>query len=300
MIVESQPLVSVAIPCYNHEKYIEQAIRSVIEQSYSNIELIIIDDGSTDNSVSVIESILPDCHVRFHRVEFRYRPNKGLCRTLNEALEWCKGEYFAPVASDDILKINKTSIQVNYLKRNSSCIGAFGGIDILDEKNRTTTTVLKKSKKYTFNDIYLHKHNLPASTQFLRTKAVRDIGGYRDDLAIEDWSMWLFLTKNGGTLDYLDTVFASYRKHEKNMSSQLKAIHEGRREVLKLFADNPLYNKSLSRIYMIAAHESQSTDRKSSYNYIKKSMQLDRSIAFNILFLKVIQGFLTSKVKNYA
>ena len=74
---DNQLLVSVVIPCYNHEKFIQDCIQSVIDQTYQNIELIIIDDGSKDSSVEIIEKMLPACEQRFVRFEFRNRPNKG-------------------------------------------------------------------------------------------------------------------------------------------------------------------------------------------------------------------------------
>ena len=108
-MTEQQPLVSIVIPCYNHSQFVQETIQSIIDQDYENIELIIIDDGSKDNSVEVIQEMIPACEERFVRFEFRYRPNKGLCATLNEALEWCEGEYFSPLASDDIALPHKTS-----------------------------------------------------------------------------------------------------------------------------------------------------------------------------------------------
>ena len=91
----NQPLVSVVIPCYNHEQFVQDSIQSVIDQTYRNIELIIIDDGSKDGSVEKIQEMVDICEQRFTRFEFRSRPNKGLSSTLNEALEWCKGKYFS-------------------------------------------------------------------------------------------------------------------------------------------------------------------------------------------------------------
>ena len=99
MIIE-QSLVSIIIPSYNHERFVCDSIRSVIDQSYQNIELIVIDDGSTDSSVEKIQGLIPLCEKRFIRFEFRHRPNKGLSATLNEALEWTQGEYFSSLASE--------------------------------------------------------------------------------------------------------------------------------------------------------------------------------------------------------
>lgn len=215
--MSDNPLVSVAIPCYNHAQFVQETIQSVIEQDYENIELIIIDDGSKDNSVEVIQEMIPACEKRFKRFEFRYRPNKGLCATLNETLEWCDGEFFAPVASDDLIKPKKTSIQVKYLLENKECFGVFGAVELLKEDGSIETVVGKKAT-YKFNDIFLHNHNLPAPTQLLRLKNVKDIGGFNKDILIEDWSMWLYLTEHGRKLSYLDVVLSCYRRHEGNTS----------------------------------------------------------------------------------
>ena len=132
-MTEQQPLVSIVIPCYNHAQFVQETVQSVIDQDYENIELIIIDDGSKDNSVEVIQEMIPACEERFVRFEFRYRPNKGLCATLNEALEWCEGEYFSPTASDDILKQNKISTQLAIMlsKKEQKIIGVFVGIELI-------------------------------------------------------------------------------------------------------------------------------------------------------------------------
>ena len=117
-MISEQPLVSIVIPSYNHERFIRDSIKSVIDQSYQNIELIIIDDGSTDVSVEKIQELIPLCEKRFTRFEFRHRPNKGLSATLNEALEWAQGEYFSSLASDDIILKDKIKIQTKFLRQN--------------------------------------------------------------------------------------------------------------------------------------------------------------------------------------
>lgn len=91
-----QPLVSIVIPCYNHENYIEDSIQSIIDQTYPSIELI-IDDGSKDQSVEKNSSHATACEYVFD-MYFNTRPNKGLCATLNEALALCKGKYVSLIA----------------------------------------------------------------------------------------------------------------------------------------------------------------------------------------------------------
>ena len=110
------PLVSACIPAYNHEKYVAEAIESVINQDYKNIELIIINDGSKDKTNEVIMSFEEKCKERFVRFEYRNRENRGLSATLNEIIEWSQGKYFTGVASDDVMLKNKVSLLVDKLE----------------------------------------------------------------------------------------------------------------------------------------------------------------------------------------
>src|SRR5690606_4169891 len=182
-MINGQALVSVIIPSYNHEKFVCDSIQSVINQSYQNIELIVIDDGSTDSSVEKIQELVPRCEKRFTRFEFRHRPNKGLSATLNEALEWAQGEYFSSLASDDIIledKIleKKIKIQSELLKQNKNCIAVFGGISVIDHDSNKVKNRIKKRKNYSFEQILLLEHDLPATTQLIRSNALKKIGGY--------------------------------------------------------------------------------------------------------------------------
>lgn len=270
-MTEQQPLVSIVIPCYNHSQFVQETIQSVIDQDYENIELIIIDDGSKDNSVEVIQEMIPACEERFVRFEFRYRPNKGLCATLNEALEWCRGEYLSPLASDDIIKKYKTRIQVDYLNKNRDVKGVFGDMEVI-YKDGSKEVLLMQTAKYSFEDIFLHKHNLPAPTQMLRLAKVKEIGGYRSDLIIEDWSMWLFLTEDGSKLAYIDKVFSSYRRHDENLSGNLEEMHKGRLQVINLYKKHELYQQAKSKILMIQAHQIQTISKIKSIPFFLKAI----------------------------
>src|SRR5690606_14961295 len=152
-MINGQALVSVIIPSYNHEKFVCDSIQSVINQSYQNIELIVIDDGSTDSSVEKIKKLIPRCAKRFTWFEFMHRPNKGLSATLNEALEWAQGEYFSSLASDDIILEDKIKIQSEFLKHNKNCIAVFGGISVIDHDSNQVKNRIKKRKNYSFEQI---------------------------------------------------------------------------------------------------------------------------------------------------
>ena len=106
----NQPLVSIAIPCYNCSRFVEDAVRSVINQTYQNWELLIIDDGSKDNSVEIIRNI-KDSRITI----FSDGCNKGLPARLNESVKWAHGVYYARMDADDIMHKERISKQVTFL-----------------------------------------------------------------------------------------------------------------------------------------------------------------------------------------
>lgn len=241
------PLVSVVVPCYNHEQYVQNCIESIISQSYQNIELIIIDDGSKDSSIDRIEQLVEKCKERFVRFEFRSRPNKGLSATLNEALEWCEGEYLSCIASDDMMLSEKTSTQVEFLQKNEDITAVFGGVYLVDNHNNRIKDLKGTSHTYNFRDIILHKAVIYAPTQMVRTQLVRDIGGYNPDILIEDWYMWLKLAQLGD-LHCLPEYLSLYRYHENNISKQFDKMHKGRLQVLSFFNDSKFYNQAIKEV----------------------------------------------------
>lgn len=250
----NSPLVSIVVPCYNHERFVKDSIQSIINQTYENIELIIIDDGSIDNSVLKIKEMIECCNKRFIRFEFRSRPNIGLSATLNEALEWCEGKYYSALASDDQMISYKTRIQVKFLEKNQDVSAVFGGVQLIDEHNIKLEKILNQMRSYSFKDILMHKHDLPAPTQMIRMEDIKKVGGYNPNLYIEDWYMWLKLSQHN-RLFYLDKVFTLYRQHDNNSSKNLEKMHHARIEVLFLFKDSDFYEKALKNIQWMNATE---------------------------------------------
>lgn len=254
---DSQPLVSIVIPCYNHENFVQECIQSVIDQTYQNIELIIIDDGSKDNSVEKIQKMIPRCQERFVRFEFRHRPNKGLSATLNEGLEWCTGIYYSAIASDDLMCTRKTEIQVNYLNVYPESIGVFGYTALIDIKGNQLNDYIKnkKFKRNYFEDIFLSEYTILAPTQMCRLACIRRVGGYIQGYVIEDWLMWLKLTEKGGYLDTLPEILAYYRDHDNNTYKNISLMHNERLKILSLYRDHRLYKLALANEGVLFANE---------------------------------------------
>jgi alpha-1,3-rhamnosyltransferase len=237
------PLVTIAIPCYNHAVFVQDSIRSVINQTYKNIELIIIDDGSTDQSVNKIKEMLIECEQRFTRFEFRDRPNKGLCNTLNEALEWAQGDYFCVIASDDQMLPEKTSLQISSFK--SDTVGVFGGVNIINNKNQILSSRVREYSETGFEDILLNKHDLPASSQMFKTDILRQVGGYNPNVKVEDWDLLLRMSKLNKKMVYIPQLLINYRKHDSNISSDNTFMYTEMIKILDQYVDEPKYAQAL-------------------------------------------------------
>lgn len=244
---KNKPLVSIVIPCYNHEKYVQDTIRSVIDQSYENIELIIIDDGSKDSSVEKIQQMLYECQNRFTRFEFRSRANKGLSATLNEAIEWSKGKYFSAIASDDLMLKDKTSTQVRVLEKNNEVVALFGSVNYINENNVVQQINTLEEKEYPFDKIILNECHFYAPTQMLKMEVLRKIGGYNEEIRVEDWYMWLKMAENGKVLCISDKL-AIYRIHSANTTRNSKFIFEENLKTLNYYKNHELYNQAYHKL----------------------------------------------------
>lgn len=249
-----QPLVSVVIPCYNHEMFVQDCIQSVIDQTYQNIELIIIDDGSSDGSVAKIQKMVRLCEERFTNFEFRHRPNKGLSATLNESIEWCQGEYFSCIASDDKILRSKIQLQVEYFTRTFGVVAVFGGVDLIDERGSLVGEWVTELKTYNFIEIFMHQHFLLAPTALISMEALQQVNGYKSGMIIEDWYMWLKLSKLG-EIHTMPNKVAHYRMHEWNTSKNLEKMHQGRFQVINEFKTDFFYEKAKLNVQWINASE---------------------------------------------
>lgn len=251
----SYPLVTIAIPCYNHELYVEECIRSVLAQDYENIELIIIDDGSKDSSVEVVKKFVDLCKQRFVRFEFRSRENRGVCKTLNEALEWSKGDFFSPSASDDILLPHKISAQVrSILEGGEGVVGALGGISIFDTSGDVVKTERGLGKKVFFDQILLRNIPLPGQATMLNRKDLLRVKGYDENFKVEDLFVFLKMTEEGNSLISMNEVVILYRRHGGNLSSNHELMWDAISSILKMYSRNELYSRALSHSMIIQAH----------------------------------------------
>ena len=157
------PLVSVIIPSFNHSEYIYKTIESVMNQTFFQFELIVIDDSSSDNSVKVIENLL-------EKHSFKYvfhSENLGLPATLNEGIELSQGKYICIVASDDYWPIHKLALQVKIMEENPDCAVCFGKQIGFNEGGKVKKFENCQARSgYVFEDLITWKFSIPAPHRY--------------------------------------------------------------------------------------------------------------------------------------
>ena len=289
-----QPLVSIVVPSFNHAPYVQLCIESILAQDYANIELIIIDDGSTDSSAQIIEALAPLCIARFVRFEFYSRPNKGLSATVDEGLRWARGEYFAAIASDDVMFPNKTSTLIQQILGESGVAGVFSGCTLIDAAGAPIQTLRPAPMYYDFSNLMLkRRYCIVASSQLLRRSLLIEVGGYPPNLYIEDWYMWLKLTERGYFLKVIPNVLVGSRQHDSNVSKNAIKMYEGRKAVLGYFSDHPDIDVVFAKVSLMAAIDFSSTAKRSAFGYLAEAVRMTPRAIFTTLFLRALGRLLT-------
>jgi len=218
-----KPLVSILIPLYNHEQFIEKTLNSIIEDSYSNKEIIIINDGSTDNSNNIVNEWI----IQHKDVNLKYilRENKGLHKTLNELYDLSKGKYIINIASDDYLINNTIDKRVELLEKYPNKLMLIGDCIVVDNFNNTvndsaTFSLHSGNKSKYFNDKSLKDEILynwatVGPSYMLNQNIYNEIGFYNPDIYLEDWDYAVRAVSKNLILFY-DEKVAAYRLHDNN------------------------------------------------------------------------------------
>ena len=188
------PKVSVILPTYNGSRFIAKSIESVLSQTFDDLELIIIDDGSTDRTAEVAEEFTR----KDRRVIFvRNKENLGIQKTLNEGLRLAKGEYIARIDDDDqwVYK-KKLTEQVALLDQNPDYVLVGTGVIVVDEERKELFRFSHPKDDDTIRNKMLFKSCFTHSTVMFRKDVVLGIGGYGEDEKVrhvEDYDLWLRL-----------------------------------------------------------------------------------------------------------
>lgn len=188
------PTVTVICVCYNQGAYVREAIRSVLDQTYPLVQLVVIDDKSTDASAAIIEDFIRD----FPDIEFLPLPvNVGYCKAFNQALKHVKGDFIIDFAADDVLLPERISVGVADLEQAGARYGVhFSDADWISEAG---ATLYKHSQRFPHHtiphgDIYrdlIERFFICSPTMMFRRTVIESLGGYDESLAYEDFDFWI-------------------------------------------------------------------------------------------------------------
>lgn len=205
--------VSVIIPVYNSEKYITKTLNSVLNQTYKKIEIVLVDDCSTDYSEQIIKDyLLKHNNIIFHRLE----KNSGAAVARNKAIELASGRYIAFLDSDDLWYENKINMQLELMNQRNAAI-CFTAIEMVDEKDN-----LIKGKR---NVLEMINYNFLLRNTMIATSTVivdrKLTGNFQMPLirSGQDYATWLLLMRNGTNAYGINEVLVKYRKSGNSLSS---------------------------------------------------------------------------------
>lgn len=184
------PMVTVLVPAYNHEKYVEQTILSIVNQTYQDFELIVIDDGSSDQTPEILERLSQE-----HGFYFERQENMGVTKTLNKIISKAKGQYIVGCASDDAMPRNRLEIQVDALECNPAYDIVYGEVAYIDEKGKLLAERNMHPQMLPTGNIYDYvvKRGIfyKPGTQMIRMSVYDAIGLYDEKLLVEDFDWGL-------------------------------------------------------------------------------------------------------------
>lgn len=239
------PLVTVIVLCYNQASFVEDAILSVYQQTYPNIELIIVDDASTDGSSTIIQKLS-------QTYSFRYicnSRNKGNCVAFNQALRLARGEYMIDLAADDILLPSRIQTGVDAFALLPDSYGVhFTDVELIDQHNKRVGTQYKRNKDGHLAEavpegwIFRHlveRYFICTPSMMIKKIVFDDLDGYDETLAYEDFDFWIRSSRKY-QYSFSDKILVRKRVLKGSLSGRQKKIfnphlHSTKRVCDKIF-----------------------------------------------------------------
>ena len=217
------PAVSVILPIYNAGSYLRDAIDSILAQSYTDFELLALDDGSTDDSLA----ILKEYESKDPRVKLFTRENRGLVATLNELIESAKGRYIARMDGDDICDPDRFEKQVRFMELHPDHVVVGSSFEKINESGQSIGEFKAPQEHQEIDVMNLAGHtSICHPTAMIRTTAIRQINGYDPATeCAEDLDLWLRIAEIGELANLAD-VLVKYRMHDDSISEANRLTQE--------------------------------------------------------------------------
>lgn len=234
------PLVSVILPSFNHRRFVGESIDSVLRQTYPNIQLIVLDDGSTDGSAEYIA-----CLAEQHGFEFIAYANAGLIATLNRAKQRVRGKYVSLCASDDFYHPQKIERLVSFMESHPEYALVHAKIIQVDDHSKETERIDEHCPSgQVFGPLLRGDFHVNGLSALVRADVYSQF--QYGQFYIDDWYMWLRIAKQY-PVGYLDEYLAYYRRHDNHLSGKADKMMAAEKSILDCFVHTLEYPEAVLR-----------------------------------------------------
>ncbi|HIK04013.1 MAG TPA: glycosyltransferase family 2 protein [Trichormus sp. M33_DOE_039] len=298
------PLVSVIIPAYNAAAFIERTLHSVINQTYANIEVMVVDDGSDDKTSEIVQSIVQ----KDDRVSLLHQQNSGVAAARNLAIKYAKGEFIAPIDADDIWYPQNLEKQVQCFQASDSSVGlVYAWSIVIDENDNPVGDFHVAEYEGEVYIALLYSNFLGnASSSLIRRSCLEIVGGYDCELkangcqGCEDWDLYLRIAERYQVrvvpeflIGYRQTTASMSHDYNSMISSQQFLLTSVQQRHPEIPHDLYRWSYSLFHIYMSRKCSISGKNFQSLY-YLYKALQFDFSMTIlrHDLYIKVINTFI--------
>lgn len=284
----STALVSIVIPCYNASRYVEETIRAVLDQSYQNFEIIVVNDGSTDNSLELINNF-----INYPKVTCIDKPNGGVSSARNEGLKRAQGKYIALLDADDVWLKDNLKNKVEKLENNHDVLFVYS--DMIEFHENGSSHQVSGFSTDEFTNAYLKQELLPVpgvcSNIVFRASVVKERQLFFDEQlsTAADQDFMIFLSMNGKGY-YIPQPLWKYRVLSSSMSRKVTSIEKdqlyfmNKYAGLKLYRNNGFRRMCFSRNYLILAgcFWKDAGNRSRALYYLMKAILNDPSVIWRL------------------
>ena len=206
-----KPIISVIIPAYNHERWLSATLESILEQTLTEWEVVLVDDGSTDGTLQIAKSY----QVIFGRkLQILSQVNSGICRALNVGVRASRASLIAIIASDDVMLPQRLALQVEAFNANPNAAIIHGGVLRIDEHGNVIKDMrgsYKPARGACFNDFMFGRVGVCAPSIAFRRTLWEDLGGFNEKYHTEDMPFLLEATFRGYIIEYVNDPIACWR-----------------------------------------------------------------------------------------
>ena len=244
-----RPLVTVIIPSFNHENYVEEAIRSVLGQTYPNVELIVVDDSSTDATAEIVQNLADQYGFAF----VRNAKNLGINRTLDVALELSRGDYLSVLASDDMILRAKITEQVEILGQGEFDAVYGTGYSLLEDGSRILIDLAALEPLILDGSIMEHFYTDSSYAPLLQSALIRrecflSLNDERKSFKSDDWVMLIRIAEKY-RMKFVNQPWFLYRQHPSNTYRDYWKTLPNRVEVLAMVTPERLRAQGLANMF---------------------------------------------------